>query len=183
MAGRCFIISGISGSGKSTISDILLKDNPEISRAITVTSREPREGEIFSYHYYFINPSLFKWLNETGQLLEYTIVYGDTFYGTLKLSVDRIFEQNKDVLFVVDNRGVEQITEKIPNAISLFLAAPSDAEQRSRLEARGTVGEDLEIRVSKAKEELEWAKMRGLPIVINDTLEEAVKEVKSIFNI
>lgn len=181
MAGKCFIISGVSGSGKSTISDLLMARHPNLARSITLTTRKPREGEQFGVHYYFVSPEIFQWLNSTGQFLEYTQVYGDTFYGTLRLSVDRIMEQGKDVLFVVDSRGVIQITEKIPNAKSLFLAAPNDDEQRVRLSRRGTVGEDLEIRVNKAHEEMKWAKGHGLPVVVNEILEDAMKQVEDVF--
>ncbi|MEI6477958.1 MAG: guanylate kinase [bacterium] len=181
MAGSIYILSGISGSGKSTISDLLIERHPNIARSITLTTRKPREGELFGFHYYFTSPEIFSWLQETNQLLEFTQVYGDTFYGTLKVSVEKLITAGRDVLFVVDSRGVDQVTEHFPNARSLFLKAPSDDEQRKRLEGRGTTGNDLEIRVAKAHEELIWAEKKGLPVVVNDSLHVALSEVERIF--
>ncbi len=150
-------------------------------RSIALSTRIPREGEEFGKHYYFVSTDLFLWLLDTNQLLEYTRVYGYTFYGTLRLSVQQLLEAGKDVLFVVDSRGVEQISEHLPNSKSIFLKAPSDDEQRIRLERRGTKGEDLQIRIEKAHEELEWANAHNVPVVVNDILEEAVQQVESIF--
>jgi len=180
MRGSTYIISGISGSGKSTISDRLTGENPNLSRAVTLSTRVPREGERFGVHYFFVTPDLFLWLLDTDQILEYTRVYGYTFYGTLRHSVESMLEAGKDVLFVVDSRGVAQIRKVYPDSPAVFLRAPSDDEQRTRLLARGTKGEDLEIRVAKAHEELEWAEQNHIPVVVNDDLEVALKEVKEV---
>lgn len=179
--GRTFIISGVSGSGKSTISDRLISEHDNLRRATALTTRFPREGERFGVHYFFVSLEIFQWLNETSQLLEYTQVYGDTFYGTLRFAVESLLDHNHDVLFVCDNRGVNQILEYFPKSKIAYLAAPSEEEQRTRLIRRGTFGEDLEIRVSKAREEMEQAKENGWPIIVNDELGVAMGEVTKLF--
>ena len=181
--GNVYIIAGISGSGKSTISDRILEEYPTIRRSIAVTSRKPREGELFGSHYYFVDHERFQWLIATKQLLEHTHIYTNDYYGTLKLSVDQLFERGCDVLFVIDTKGVEQIKHYFPQAKAIFLKAPNDEEQRNRLERRGTTGDDLKIRVEKANEELEAAKALGLSVIINDDLEKAIKEVKKAFSL
>jgi len=181
MAGNTFILSGVSGSGKSTISDRLIAEHENLRRSITLTTRKPRAGERFGVHYFFVSPEIFKWLDETGQLLEHTQVYGDTFYGTLKLSVDTLLEHGHDVLFIVDNRGVNQIKEHFPSSKVAYLRAPNDDVQRERLMSRGTVGEDLEMRVAKAHEELKMAEEHNWPIIVNDELEQAMREVQALF--
>ncbi len=181
--GSIYIISGISGSGKSTISDALIKRHSSIGRPVTLTTRTPRDGEHFGVHYFFITAETFLWLIDTEQILEYTRVYGFTFYGTLRQSVTTLLEAGQDVLFVVDSRGVEQIQAIYPDSRVVFLAAPSDEEQRERLSRRGTKGEDLEIRVEKAHEEMKWAEEHQIPVVINDTLEEAIAEVERVLQI
>jgi len=176
-----FIISGVSGSGKSTISDMLLERHTDLDRAITVTSRVPRPGELFGYHYFFVDQERFQWLLETDQLLEHTTVYTNDRYGTLKYAVEHIQKQGKHVLFVIDIKGVEQITEHIPNAKVIFLTAPDEEEQRTRLIRRGTLGDDLNARVAKAQSELERAKEMNIRIVVNDEVTRALEEIERIF--
>jgi guanylate kinase len=178
MAGTIYVLSGVSGSGKSTISDALIARHPSMRRAVTVTTRSPRQGERYAYHYFFVSQELFSWLVETEQLLEHTEVYNGHRYGTLRYSVEQIIAANQDVLFVVDSKGVEQICAIYPNACSVFLEAPSEDEQRIRLEQRGTVGKDLDDRTAKAAAEHEWAVKRGMTIVINDVLEDAIRETE-----
>lgn len=184
MDSTVFIIAGISGSGKSTLSDALMERHPTISRAIAVTTRWPREGERYAYHYYFVDTDRFQWLEETGQLLETTTIYHSSHhYGTLRLSVEQALAQGRHVLLVMDLAGVQQITKTYPNTRSVFLKAPSEAEQRRRLQSRGTTGVDLEERVAKAAEELQLAEERGIPVVVTDTEERAIQEVEQLFGL
>ena len=183
MPGQIFIICGVSGSGKSTISDAIMDRHPNVVRAVAVTTRFPREGESYAYHYYFVDQERFQWLVDTNQLLEYTVVYHNQSYGTLKLAVDQALERGHDVLFVVDSVGVEQIEKFYPNARSVFLKAPSDEEQRKRLTTRGTVGEDLEDRITKAHAEQQWAESRGMNIIVNDVVEETIEATERVFNL
>lgn len=176
-----YIISGISGSGKSTISDLLIERHPKLSRAITATSRTPRPGELFGYHYFFVDRERFEWLKETDQLLEYTAPFTGHLYGTLRYAVDQILKQGGAVLFVVDIHGVESITKHFPNARTVFLQAPSEDEQRIRLERRGTVGDELTARIKLARDEHQKAGQLGIKVVVNDVLEEALAQVESIF--
>ncbi len=182
MPAKVLIIAGVSGSGKSTVSDAIMARHPNVVRAVSVTTRLPREGERYAYHYYFVDKIRFAWLIDSKQLLEHTAIYGDQ-YGTLLLSVEQALENGKDVLFVVDIEGVRQIKKAYSNACSVFLAAPSEEEQRVRLEGRGTTGKDLDLRVKEAQKELNWAKKEGMEIVINEVAEEAIRQVEKLFSL
>jgi guanylate kinase len=180
---KILIIDGYSGSGKSTVSDALMTRYPSIIRAVAVTTRLPRAGERYGYHYYFVDNERFDWLNETEQLLEHTTMYGNHRYGTLKISVEQALERGKDVLFVCNFEGVQQIQKHYPDAKALFLAAPDEEELRIRLLRRGTMGTDLEERIEVATKGLAVAKKNHMQIVVNDVFEDAMKEVEQYFGL
>jgi guanylate kinase len=181
--GHVFVISGVSGSGKSTVSDYLTDKYHDITRSIAVTTRKPREGEMFASHYFFVDKDRFQWLIDTHQLLEYTIVYNDHYYGTLNLSVEQALERGRHVLFVVDNYGAEQISSKMPNAKVVYLMAPSEDEQRIRLETRGTTGPELDERIAKARMELAHAREMNWTVVVNDVREKTFAEIEQVFGL
>ena len=177
-----YVIGGISGSGKGTVCEKLV-NMFGLVRPISVTTRKPREGERFADHYFFVDKSLFNWLIETNQLLEHTEVWAGHHYGSLKLSVEQSLQAGKSVLFELNTHGIEQITKIFPETKVIFIQAPSEQEQRLRLELRGTVGAEQDERVAGAKSELEWAKVHKLNIVTNADLEETLKEISSYFGL
>jgi len=177
-----FIVGGISGSGKGTVCDKLVERHGFV-RPVSITTRKPREGERFAAHYYFVNDELFQWLADTEQLLEHTLVWSGHHYGSLRLSVEQSLEQGRSVLFEVNIHGIKQITAIFPQTKVIFLQAPSEAEQRLRLELRGTVGEEQDERVAGAAAELEKAEALGLKIVTNSDLSQTLEEIEGIFGI
>ncbi len=181
--GRIFIVAGISGSGKGTVSDKLIERHKNLVRPISVTSRTPRPGERFAAHYYFVDKTIFEWLIETEQLLEHTTVWMSHYYGSLRLSVEQSLKEGSDVLFEVNTHGIEQITAVFPTTKTVFIQAPSEAEQRIRLELRGTVGAEQDERVQGAKSELEWAEAHKLHIVTNDDLGRTLEEIEAYFEL
>lgn len=176
------IVSGISGSGKGTIC-AKLKEKHELSLPISVTTRKPRAGERFADHYYFVSKELFAWLVDTKQLLEHVEMWGGHNYGTLAYSVETAVKQGKRVLFEIETYGVQQILAKFPHAKVVFVKAPSETEQRLRLELRGTVGTEQDERVAGAEKELAVAESLGLPIIINNDLGKALSEIEAVFEL
>lgn len=104
------IIAGPAGSGKSTLSDRLVREQPRFSRVVTTTTRAPREGEVNGVHYHFFSPDVFRGKIAAGEFLEWAQVHGDRddrLYGTLKSSVLDPLAQGRDLVMNVDVQGVE----------------------------------------------------------------------------
>jgi len=104
------IIAGPAGSGKSTLSDRLVREQPGFSRVVTTTTRAPRDGEINGVHYHFFSPEVFRGKIAAGEFLEWAQVHGDRedrLYGTLKSSVLDPLGQGRDLVMNVDVQGVE----------------------------------------------------------------------------
>jgi len=174
--GFVYILSAPSGTGKTTIGNILLKEIPFLERVITATTRKPREGETHGVDYYFLSEEDFKRKIEEGFFLEWAKVY-KYYYGSPKSEVERITSQGKDALLIIDVQGAFRIKKLLPNAVSIFLLPPSFEELKRRLSQRGE--KELEERLNWALKEIPCAKHFDY-VVVNDRLEQAVEEIKSI---
>ncbi len=174
--GFVYILSAPSGTGKTTVGNLLLREVPFLERVITATTRLPREGEKDGVDYYFFKEEDFlKKINENF-FLEWAKVYR-YYYGTPKSEVERILSRGKDALLIIDVQGAFEVKRKLPNAVSIFLLPPSLEELKRRLTQRGE--KELTERLTWAKRELPCAKFFDY-VVVNDKLEEAVSEIKSI---
>ena len=174
MAGKLIIFSAPSGSGKSTIINYLLQQSLRLRFSISATSRAPRGTEKNGVEYYFLTPEEFKTRIAQGDFLEYEEVYTDKFYGTLKSEVERIIQEEDNVIFDVDVVGGCNIKRFYGDrALSVFIQPPSIEELRKRLIGRGTdTPEVIESRIAKAAYELGFADKFDV-VVVNDDLETA----------
>ena len=177
--GKTFIISGPSGVGKSTVLSALLERRPNVYFSVSATTRDPRPGELDGIHYHFMDVVSFrKWI-AMDQFLEYAEYVGN-FYGTPKRFVDEAMEQGKDVILDIEVQGAIQVTSKRPDTVRIFIAPPSWAELERRLTERGTDSKDkIQKRLLRAKVEFQTAHTYDY-FVINDTVENAVKELDAI---
>ena len=177
--GKTFIISGPSGVGKSTVLSALLERRPNVYFSVSATTRDPRPGELDGIHYHFMDVDSFrKWI-AMDQFLEYAEYVGN-FYGTPKRFVDEAMEQGKDVILDIEVQGAIQVTSKRPDTVRIFIAPPSWAELERRLTERGTDSKDkIQKRLLRAKVEFQTAHTYDY-FVINDTVENAVKELDAI---
>ena len=177
--GKTFIICGPSGVGKGTVVARLLASDPTLYFSVSATTRAPRAGEADGVHYHFLNRETFEqWIN-AGDFLEYAEYVGN-LYGTPRLYVDRAMEQGRDVLLDIEIQGAEQVCRKRPETVRIYVAPPSWAELERRLVGRGT--EDMEkvrSRLARGKEEFAAANDFDY-LVINDTVERAVRELRAI---
>lgn len=176
--GKLFVISGPSGTGKGTICKELIKSE-NIRLSVSMTTRGPREGEVHGVNYYFTSREEFILKIDEGGFLEHAEVFGN-FYGTPKKEVLERLDEGIDVILEIDVQGALQIKEVYPDAILVFILPPSLTELRSRLEGRGTETQDVvERRLGEAVKEISFAGQYDYAVV-NDQLEEAVENVKSI---
>ncbi|GAB6066655.1 guanylate kinase [Aquifex pyrophilus] len=176
--GKLFVISAPSGTGKTTVAEKLLSELDNLEKVITYTTRKPRPYEKNGVDYVFITKEEFEKKIEEDFFLEYANVYGN-YYGTPKKDIERILEEGKDALLVIDVQGAFKVKELRPDTITIFLLPPSLEELKRRIESRGYKDDNLERRLKTAREEIPCARYFDY-IVVNDFLTSAVEKVKSI---
>ncbi|MCI5052465.1 MAG: guanylate kinase [Simkaniaceae bacterium] len=177
--GKLFVLSGPSGSGKTTLSAMLTDAlHPELVRSVTCTTRAKRKGEKDGVDYHFLSREEFISRQKRGDFLETATVFGNE-YGTLKTDVERLQDEGRSVILVIDVQGAIQVKEKA-DAVLLFLFPPSEEKLEERLRGRKTDSEEvIEGRLAKAKEELAMAGEYDFSVV-NCNLKEAFEELKTI---
>ena len=177
--GKTFIISGPSGVGKSTVLCALFEGRDDLYFSVSATTRAPRPTEKPDVDYHFIEAETFRQWIEDGEFLEYAEYVGN-FYGTPKKFVDAAMAEGKDVILDIEIQGATQVHELRPDVVRIFIAPPSWEELERRLTARGTDSpEKVQKRLLRAKVELENA-CHYVYFVINDTVENAVQELRAI---
>jgi guanylate kinase len=177
---RLVVISAPSGAGKTTIARRLLAAHPEIEFSVSSTTRAMRPGEVDGRDYFFLSREEFDRRIAAGDLVEWEEIFGNK-YGTLRSEVAARLAAGKRLLFDVDVKGGLSIRRAFPDdAILIFVAPPSMAVLRARLEQRNTeTPETLARRLARAQMEMEAAGSYDRTVV-NDDLERAVGEVEAI---
>ena len=178
------VLSGPSGSGKTTIVERLIGESPvKLVKSVSATTRPPRKNERHGQEYYFLSHDEFRERQERGEFLESAEVHGTgNWYGTLKSEVERARQLGGWSLLEIDVQGAQQIIDKFPEALTIFLRTSSTEEYERRLRGRGTDSETvIERRLANARKELEYAQ-RYRHQVVNDNLDRAVQEIIAIIS-
>jgi guanylate kinase len=158
------VLAGPAGSGKSTLCDRLVAEDPAFSRVITTTTRAPREGEVNGVHYHFFAPEEFDAKIAAGAFLEWAWVHGQRRYGTLASSVIEPLAQGRNLVMSVDVQGVESFRRAAAaNALlgrsmtTIFIVVDHD-RLLARMRSRGQDNEEeIAGRMKTAERELREA--------------------------
>lgn len=180
--GLLIIISGPSGTGKSTIVRRLLEaEEARLRLSVSATTRAPRAGEIPGKHYHFWSAEAFDEAVQAGDFLEWADVFGAR-YGTPRNEVFPYLERGIGVLLEIDVQGAALVRRQCPEAVSIFVRAPSLEDYEQRLRERRTESEEaIQRRLAGARQELEQIGEYDY-VVINDDLDRAVAEVQGILH-
>ena len=174
------IISGPSGVGKSTICRQVVKRMKDIYLSVSVTTRQQTESEVDGQDYCFISKEDFDKRARTGMLLEYAEVFGN-YYGTPRDKVQEALSAGKTVILEIDVQGARQAKEIYPDAAMVFILPPTHKDLVQRMNERGRDdNQTAEQRLNDAGDEIAAAWQYYQHMVINDNLEQAVKEVMDI---
>ena len=175
------LVSSPSGGGKTTVIHRLLNDS-EFEYSVSMTTRQPRNGEQDGVDYCFVNRADFEEKINSGQLLEFENVHGN-YYGTPAVPVRNWLAQGKTILFDVDVKGAMCIQEQYPDRTCLIFLMPPNLETlKQRLTDRSTESsEQIAKRLQRVEQEIQYSK-KFEHIIINNDLDETVENVRSIIN-
>lgn len=179
--GKLLVISGLSGAGKGTIADMLVRDSGDFVLSISATSRDRRANEIEGKHYFFVTKEKFEEMIKNGDLLEYANYVGN-FYGTPKKFVLDKLSGGKNVILEIEMQGALKIKEIMKDALLIFIM-PKDAHtQYERLVSRNReTKEQIIKRLNQAIIDSTYADKYDY-IVVNDDINNTLKDVKDIID-
>lgn len=178
--GLLVVISGPSGVGKGTVRRALFEmKNHNLVYSVSMTTRQPRPGEVDGKDYYFVDKETFKKNIEKDQFLEYAEFVGN-YYGTPKDKVEEALEQGKEVVLEIEVDGALQVRERTKDAVFIFIVPPSKKALYERLSNRGTEDKALiDKRFAKAEKEFNLAYKYDY-IVVNDDVDNAADRIMAI---
>ena len=150
MRGRLIVVSGPSGAGKSTLIRDALEAVPELAYSVSATTRPARPGEVHGEHYLFLSREEFERWVEEGKFLEWA-EYSGNLYGTPEAKVEEMLDAGRSAILEIELKGARQVRQKRPDAVMVFVRAPSLEETRRRLSGRATeTAEAVETRLATA---------------------------------
>jgi len=177
--GLLYIVSGPSGTGKTSLCKELRKMAPHLNFSISYTTRSPRKDEIDGQDYYFVSLEKFQAMIDNGEFVEWAEVYG-YLYGTALTGIEKTLNNGLDLLLDIDCQGAQQLKKKYPGAISIFVLPPSCSELEKRLQKRNTDSpETIQKRINRSRDEITQAKKYNY-IITNKVFNETVQVLQSI---
>jgi guanylate kinase len=190
--GRLIVVSGPSGAGKSTLIRQALDVVPGLAYSVSATTRAPREGEVDGRDYIFLTREEFEERIREGWFLEWA-EYSGNLYGTPEHRVEELLSKGLSVILEIELQGARKVCEKRPEAVMIFVQAPSLEETRKRLEGRATEDEKaLEVRMTtaftevSAKDEFDyevinsdrWQAREGIIRIMRNIVEGGIEDVE-----
>ena len=179
--GTLFVVSAPSGAGKHSILQPVLARNPNLVYSISATTRSPRPGEVDGEDYHFLEQREFCRRIEDGEFAEWAHVHGQ-MYGTLKSELEQLRASGKDVILELDVQGMRNLKGVYPDAVTVFIMAPTLEQLENRLRSRGTDSEE-NIRLRLRNAELEIAALNEYDyLLINEDLDTAIADMEGILH-
>lgn len=178
-SGIFFVLSSPSGGGKTTIYKKIIEIVNDITYSVSFTTRKPRDNEIDGKDYHFIDETTFNGMRDQNQFVEWAEVHG-CYYGTHKDNLQSKLSNGLDVILDIDVQGAKQLQQQMSHGVFIFIFPPSLDELEKRLRTRQS---DTDASIQRR---LEIARSEMLTVVdydylvINDDLEQAVKDIKCI---
>ncbi len=155
--GFCLVLSAPSGTGKTTVGELLTAGDSTIVRSVSMTTRTKRPNEQDGVDYHFVSPDEFKEKIRQGAFLEWAEVYDGVLYGTPRETVERVIRSGSVALLVIDVQGGRAVKAIFPEAVLVFLVPPSLDTLSRRLRQRGLeTDEQIQKRLSKARAEMKY---------------------------
>ena len=177
--GIIFILSAPSGTGKTTVCQLLKQKLPNLKLSISHTTREPREGETEDKDYHFISQNNFEKKIQNGEFLEWAKVFNN-YYGTALESIGRHLNKGEDVLIELDVQGAQSLKKINYKAVFIFIMPPSLKELEVRLNKRGTENlNKIQYRLEESKKEIQQSTLYDY-ILTNIDVEETTNNLQSI---
>lgn len=179
MPGSLFIVSAPSGAGKTTLVRALLAQDAGVRLSVSYTTRAPRAGEVDGVAYHFTSEADFLARRDRGEFLEWALVHGN-YYATSQLWLDAQMRAGQDVLLEIDWQGAAQVRQTFPDAVSVFVLAPSVEVLEARLRGRGTDSEAvIAARLAAAGAEMQQVDQFDY-VIINNDLQNALADLQSV---
>lgn len=177
--GTLFVVSAPSGAGKTTLCREVRQRLPDLAYSVSSTTRAPRPGETNGVDFSFVSEETFRQMLISGQFAEWATVHGN-LYGTPSAALEEALNAGRDVLLDIDTQGAAQLRGRYPEAVLVFIVAPSMAELEHRLRERGSDAErEITTRLRRAREEVAlWRQYDYL--VMNRDLKEAMEQITAI---
>jgi guanylate kinase len=177
--GTLFVVSAPSGAGKTTLCREMRLRVHDLAYSVSVTTRTPRAGEIDGSDFRFVAETEFRAMLERGELAEWATVHNN-LYGTPAAPLEQALRDGRDVLLDIDTQGAAQLRARYPEAVLIFIVAPSMAELEQRLrERRSDAGSAIATRLERARHEVAlWRRYDYL--IVNRDVKEAMEQLSSI---
>ena len=173
------VVSGPTGTGKTTLVKKILAGDPELGWSVSATTRPPREGEVDGQDYWFLSREEFDRRIAADEMAEWAESFGN-LYGTPAGPLHEALNAGGVYVLDIDVQGARQIRRKVPEAVLIFIRPPDIDTLAERLRRRRSeTDEEFEIRLEGARTELDCATEYD-HVIVNDDLETAAKELRDL---